>query len=331
MTTHEVLRRLLQKSETAEADQSGALSPARVFRTGVARAADVDAGLALTVLDVRDEKLSLTDLLPQIEDTSLIYSLARGGDTVGFAAIDMETRAVLVEQQMTGHLREAAAAERVFSASDVELCRPMIDGALREIRCLAEVPPLAGWTTGVSTGLRLPDRRAVGLVLDEAVYRFVHATIDFGVGDRKGTLILCLPYHRDRATVERRANRHGAEFERQLKDAVLEAPAVLHAVLHRLSLPLDQVEGFQPGDVVSLPGVTVNSVRFEGPDGKPVAAARLGQVTGLRAVRLELPVARDMDEVKLVDTRGAHQVPEPQVLDAEAHPDPAPPVPSAPN
>ena len=72
-----------------------------------------------------------------------------------------------------------------------------------------------------------------------------------------------------------------------------------------MRLPLKRVEGFAVGDVLPLPGVTVGSLRLEGPDDAPVAPARLGQVMGLRAVRLELARPSELREVELVDPGAA--------------------------
>ncbi len=69
------------------------------------------------------------------------------------------------------------------------------------------------------------------------------------------------------------------------------APAELHAVLHRMRLSLRQVDGFHVGQVIALPGITVGSVRLEATDGRLLARARLGQMAGLRAVRVQVPAA----------------------------------------
>ena len=76
------------------------------------------------------------------------------------------------------------------------------------------------------------------------------------------------------------------------------APAELHAVLHRMRLSLRQVDGFHVGQVIALPGITVGSVRLEATDGRLLARARLGQMAGLRAVRVQLPAAPEMTETR---------------------------------
>ena len=58
----------------------------------------------------------------------------------------------------------------------------------------------------------------------------------------------------------------------------MEATAVVTAVLARHTLPLSEAEALRPGQVLPLPGVTVGSVRLEAPIGRPLAAARLGNM-----------------------------------------------------
>ena len=54
-----------------------------------------------------------------------------------------------------------------------------------------------------------------------------------------------------------------------------------------MTLPISKIEEFEVGQVLELAGTTVGSVTLVGADGKPVATARLGQVAGKRAVRVE--------------------------------------------
>ena len=62
-------------------------------------------------------------------------------------------------------------------------------------------------------------------------------------------------------------------------------------------LSLRQVDGFHVGQMLALPGITVGSIKMEAADGRVLARARLGQMTGLRAVRLQVPTAVEMTEV----------------------------------
>jgi hypothetical protein len=73
----------------------------------------------------------------------------------------------------------------------------------------------------------------------------------------------------------------------------MRAQTQVEAILHRLRLPLAAAEGRAPGQVVPLPGVTVASVRLASA-GLDLGPARLGQVAGMRAVRIETPLAPEL-------------------------------------
>ena len=55
-----------------------------------------------------------------------------------------------------------------------------------------------------------------------------------------------------------------------------------------MTLPISKIEAFEVGQVLQLAGTTVGSVMLTGPGGEKVATARLGQVAGKRAVRIEV-------------------------------------------
>lgn len=301
MTSNTVLRRLLRAGDADIREKPGRMSAHRVLRISMARAADTSVGLALTVLGVAEEGGTLDEAVAVAPGDGLFLALTRAGETVGYAAIDGETRSALVEIQTLGQLRAARDAARPFTAGDVELCRPLLEAVLREVRCLADDTPLEGWTNGASTGPRLSGPRAVTLGLPEGRYRTVRLTLDFGLADREGTLVLSLPATRKRTDPEPAPPPRSEEFGRQFRACVLEAPARLHAVLHRMEMPLSDVEGFEVGQVLPLSGVTVSSVRLEGPGEEIVVSARLGQIAGLRALRLERPGRADLSDIPMAE------------------------------
>ena len=124
-------------------------------------------------------------------------------------------------------------------------------------------------------------------------------------------------FHR---TVRRRGVDHAqAKPQRRgwsdaLRASVQEAEADLDAVLARMKLPISKIEGFAVGQVVALAGTTVGSVRLIGPGDEEVATARLGQVAGKRAVRIEVPRV----EMEEAPPHAAPAAPQPQPALPEA-------------
>ena len=78
-------------------------------------------------------------------------------------------------------------------------------------------------------------------------------------------------------------------YKRQLEASVLQAPAELRAVLHRLTLPLSAVSALKPGDTVPIPRDALDQTVLEVGETSVKVRMRLGQMNGMRAVRLAMP------------------------------------------
>lgn len=267
-------------------DDAAAMTPSRALRLAFARAAEAGAKLAVTVLGVTDETLPLDEALGRVNEAHLLVGVTGPTGLAGLAALDLQTRAAVVEVVTTGKLFPRPAAERAATGADAALCTPLLTAFLDLLPEFCAGTVLQGWTDGYRIGTRLPDRRAASLQLDDQDYRIVGLTLDFGSSERQGEVLLLLPSHHidAPAAVDPAAP---SRWHDDLAEAVGAAAANLHAVLHRPRLPIREVEAFEVGQIVPLPGVTVNSVRLEAADGSVAARARLGQVSGMRAVRLE--------------------------------------------
>ena len=302
MDTHAMLRRLLKAAQPQDAPDT--MTVGRALRLAAARAAERALGLSLTVLGVTQESEDLEAACKRLEGDWLLIGLWRQGELAGVAALDLQTRAAAIEMQTLGQLRSAPAPERAITASDIALNVPFIEALLAQIEDAADGTELLGWTEGATPGPRLADARAVGLALAEASYRVVTMTLDLGTGERQGEVMLILPAAPAPVHQQDGEARAADRFAAQFRATVMEAPAELHAVLHRMKLPFSRISALEVGQTLPLPGVTVASVRMEGPGGQVFGRARLGQVTGLRAVRLEVAPAARMSEVQLPERAG---------------------------
>lgn len=310
-----VLQRLMRSAQEVAREP---VTSARALRLAMARSAERSVGLALTVIGVTEEVMPLDALLKQVDPAWMLMSIGADERLLGFAGLDLEARTAVVEVQTLGALRTAPAADRPVTASDAALCAPFVARFLSDFAVTSDGTPLSGWTDDLAAGARFADARAVGMVLPEADMRLVRLSLDLGTGDRQGMLALALPVRRAALRPERTGP--GPGFADLLQANLMQAPAVLTAVLHRLRLPLTAIDGFAIGQAIPLSGVTVRSVRLEGPDGTAVAEGRLGQITGLRAVRIETRGAAEIADVSLA----ARRTP-PVLRPAEAPAAPAPP------
>ena len=267
------------------------LTPARALRLATTRAAERSIGLALGVLGVAEEEGLLDDLLSRLEEGLLVIALAEGAEPVGLAALDLEARAAIIEMQTLGRVASASPESRGVTAADVALAHPFLSSVLREIGEALVDTRLAGWLRGPRLANRLPSAREAMMYLPDGPYRIVRLTLDLGAGVRQGQFILMVrlpPAKADPEDVSARPTTVGPQ--------AMGAPTSLRAVLHRLSLPLDAAEALEVGQVLALPGVTVASVRIEG-GGQDLGPARLGQVAGIRAIRLEAPLSPELHDI----------------------------------
>lgn len=288
-----VLQRLLRTA--GEAAIGAEVTPTRVMRLSMARAAQTAIGLHLTVLGVTEEVMPFDDVLALVADDMMLLSLDRRDQPLGFAALDLQLRTATVELQTIGEKSDDPAQERGITDADAALCAPLVTEFIQDLARTAEDTPIEGWADGFVAGVRYPSARAIGMELEDRPMRLVRLQLDLGGNERQAELLVTLPAGaKPQPSLTKNCNE--ASFDQQLRETVMASPTELTAVLHRLSLPLSEVRNFEVGQVIGLAGVTVGSVRLEASDGSKVADARLGQATGLRALRIEQPARPNMTE-----------------------------------
>ncbi|WP_322891309.1 MULTISPECIES: FliM/FliN family flagellar motor switch protein [unclassified Yoonia] len=271
------------------------LTTSRAVRLALVKAATDPAGLVLRVASTADDVGRLDDLLGGLDAGLMLVGLDRQGQLVGFVAIDTQLRAAVVEVQTTGRLIDQAADDRPATGTDKALCDPLLAAFLTALPPAVTGTAYEGWVDGVTPGDRLADSRLAGLLLADGDYRVLRMTVELGTGDRRGEVMLALPVQAVAPAPE--APAPAVDWDTAFTAAVQDAPASLTARLHRFKMPLGQAQSLQVGQVVPLPGCTVNSVRLIAPDGRCVAQAKLGQLAGHRAVRIELAPGKDMDDL----------------------------------
>lgn len=288
-----VLRRLARPPPPAPPP----VTPARALRVALTRAAERSAGLGLTVLGVTEEMAVLDVVLQQIPDGMMLLGLAGDQGIAGFVGVDLEMRTAMIEVQTMGRLRSTPAESRPVTATDAALSQPLIAAFLLELGPGTKATPLEGWSEGQRVAGLLAGVRAAELALEDTLYRLVRLTVDLAAGERQGEIVIALPVSRTRP--EGKPLLPGMAFAARLRANVLQAEAALDAVLAHLRLPLRQAEGLEVGQILPLSGITVASVRLEGPDGRVIARGRLGQASGMRAIRLEEAAPPELTAAKL--------------------------------
>jgi flagellar motor switch protein FliM len=207
--------------------------------------------------------------------------------------------------QTMGRLSAQPAPARRATMTDKIMCDAFLAAFLAGLPVAVAGTSYDGWVSDVGLADLWADRRAAGLHLPDLPYRVLRMTIDLTGTDRQGALVLALPLVS--APVAQTApakTPEPADWPQNFGAVVQTAPACLIARLHQFSLPLAQIQGWQVGQVLPLPGCTVNSVRLIALDGRQVGQAKLGQLAGKRAIRIEAELGLAMAELGVIGDAG---------------------------
>ncbi len=263
------------------------LTATKAVKLAVTRAAQTSVALTLSVGNVREEILELDGLLAALPDDRLIVGVGQGNVTRGVVVCDAAMCAAAVEVQTTGKISANAGEPRPITRADATLIEPFLQGLLSELAATTKQTALDGWTDDAALLTRLESARATGFVLADEVYRLIRVSVEMLGGERQAEVMLALPPQASVPIPRKQVEPPRGNWAEDFPKAVLEAPACLNAVLHRFDLPLHVATRLQVGQLLPLHGCTVDTVRLMAPGGMRVAKARLGQVAGQVAVRVE--------------------------------------------
>jgi len=137
-------------------------------------------------------------------------------------------------------------------------------------------------------GDRMEDARVLGLALEGSQYDLFRVTLDVAQGAKTGVVTLILPQRKTVVAKDEDAQSGDARSFASLEKNALEATATLDAVLARVSLPLRDICALKPGMTLPLPRDCLAEAELYAPRKHLVAEVRLGQMNGLRAVRISI-------------------------------------------
>jgi flagellar motor switch protein FliM len=289
-----VLRRKLAAGlADAQAVQAAGPGLDRAWRLALARAARDGMALPLEVQALRQERVSLAELVELLPERALLAVLDEGGgEGLGLMALAPDVAAAKIEMLTMGRVTPTPAAPRRPTRTDAAMIAPMIDAALAGLELALAGDADLGWAAGYRYASFMEEPRPLGLLLEDVTYRLIRAEVALARGAKAGAVLLALP------EVRRLPGRPkavpadgGARFTADLAAQVAAAEVRLEAVLTRISLPLSRVMALGQGEVLVLPLATLDGLRLEAAGGTAVAQGKLGQSRGMRAVRLLPPPA----------------------------------------
>jgi flagellar motor switch protein FliM len=263
----------------------------RSWRLALARAAQDVLSMPLDVPRLSLHRRSLTELTDLLPDHAMLAVLEGPGEALGLLAMSPAILSGLIEVQTMGRVLAQAALPRKPTRTDAAMVAPVIERALGALdEALSDEADLV-WAGGFRYASFLDDPRPLALLLEDRAYRVLTAQVSLSGGAKSGEVILALPAEgrgvRPRRDTTLADDAHAVQaFTHAMNEVVLAVPCQLDAVLARVTLPLGAVMGLEPGAIVPLPKNALSEIRLEGLDGLPLAEARLGQNSGMRAVRL---------------------------------------------
>lgn len=283
-----ILRRMMGQQRGDTADNPPPSS--RAIRLALTKSANDVAGLVMTVTGMTDSAQPLDTLIAELDPDLMLMQLEREGRLVGLMALNMQMRAAVLEMHTVGEVLPVEAETRVATSTDKLMCEPFLGSFLESLPEATFRTEFEGWADDVIIGEMIPDSRVAGLILDNREYRLLDLTIDLGASERVGRILVVLPAIPVTAELIDDIDDE-EDWNARFQASVSEAPACLDAILHNFEIPLGKAQSLKVGDVLPLLGCTVSSVRLMSSDQQEVGQAKLGQMAGKRAVRIEEAVA----------------------------------------
>lgn len=292
--TQPVLRRKIG-APASPFDQDG-ISPAKALRIAIARAGEAAAELEVAIAGFSETKVNLEEIAKILEEPHMIFKIISPVAGIGLALWDTQSVSAFLEQLITGRVVPSAAEKREPTPTDAAILSSVFNSIMSgfdaELGQIAGLPPVQGYRYAGT----FDDGRAVSMALDDVAYRQYQVSLDLGNSAKKGMLHLIFPW--EKASTGS-ANSGGKQWSNRWHDAVQDAEAPVLAILHRLAKPLSEIAQFEIGTTIAIPTEAIGMVSLEGQDHRAVAAGRLGQSNGHRAVRISLAAAATPDEAAI--------------------------------
>jgi len=290
--TQTVMRRKAGAGRRAPA--TSPMTPEKALGQAFARAAQELLELPLKVSSISEVRMTLSDLPEALEDRALLAVLEGPAEGLGLMVLSPPVLSSLLEMRMMGRMSASPPAPRRPTRTDAAISADIIDAVLANFEAALVGDPALIWAGGFRYGSFLEDARTLPLILEDAGYRVFRLVLNLGMGSaaREGGVLLALPaegrgrFVEAELPVEDGEAPQPAGWPERLEQAVMSASGQVEAVLARLTLPIGAILALRPGATLPLPEDTLEQLRLEGPGGRLLARARLGQSRGFRAVRL---------------------------------------------
>jgi len=284
---------LKRKLAAANDDDRGAgRSALRALRLALARVAKELFDLPLGVIGATQARCDHDGVAGFMSDDRLLVLLEGSGGKAGVVSLDGACVAALIQQQTMNRVTGSPMTERAFTGTDAAMAEPLIEALLARAAILSDLADDQRCLSGFRFGAQVSDVRSLLLALEADRFRVFSLTVDIAEGAMQGAICLLLP---DLPPDPAKMGAKGKPAQPpgpRMDQAFGVMRAELTATICRLRLSLSELAAMQPGDVLPLMRERLEETELVAIDGRPIAAGRLGQINGLRALRLnETPIA----------------------------------------
>ncbi len=265
-----------------------AMTVAKSIRQSVAKEAAERFDLALSAIGIVVEKRAVEDVEELLDDSALLMLFDGTQGRSGAVSLAPVLADGLIQQQTMGAVRPPMGDARRVTDTDAALASPLIEAVLRRASSVAEAEEDQKLLGGYRFGVRAEEARVVLMALEAHEYSVIRLTLDMSKGARQGDLTIILPLPEKATRIEEPVEEDGGKASaKAMTELVFSLNALLKMELCRLKLPLSELAGMQPGATLELPPGTFPKARVLAVDGTHVGTGTIGQVEGLRALRLD--------------------------------------------
>jgi flagellar motor switch protein FliM len=273
---------LTKATQGTRARESRIVTTAHGLQLGLARAAEDLWGLDVTCSDITQDVVDQQSAISQLKDDSLLLVLASAENTHALATIDRSILAALIEIQTLGRVHETPLDNRPYTSTDAAMAWLYLDYVIKLFASSVEDREIGQQITGYFLEEKAEDLRAAGLCLSRGDYLIFSAKVYVARGKRTGTIQIVIPHRKvPLPEVERKpAESHNVDNGFAL------LPVSLDTVFTNIKMPLSIACNLTPGDFIPMPPDVLNHAELHAASGFVVASGKLGQMNGLRALRL---------------------------------------------
>ena len=301
----------------------------------MSRTADVLWDLALVTHGVSQDILDQDGVVDSLRAKNLLLLLDGPDGALGLAMVDRQVMTGLIEVQTILQVTQMPIEDRPLTQTDAAMMAPLLNGTLDRLARYLDGHPDRPQFEGYAFGAMVEDARTAGLLLDAPSYRSFRVSDDLALGRRKGEILFVLPDRpgAGQATGPDIQDETPGPHERKMKLL----PVQMDAVLCRVTLPLGAAQKLKVGDLIPLPVDALDGLELMAGSGDAIAGGRLGQMNGMRAVRLAWPEGAapaelgagpvvDLPMMGMADNDGPGALPDAMFAAPEPAPEPEPEV-----